>query len=314
MDRDLPEIIRCPTERMAEALSLVLRDLAPSQRRIFAGHLLAGTKQTKSSDEALFIALRRGEICGAAWGQRQPGNVATFWPPQLATGENQQVALRLAEAVTEQLDATAVAMTQVLLTAADDSAVTMLTAVGFRYLAELLYLSCEAARFPHHAPSTELEFEPYREDLLSRVMRLTEQTYEDTLDCAALGGMRTMEDVLTGYRATGVFRPENWFIVRALGIDVGVLLLADHSQARHYELMYMGLVPRARGRGWGRKIAEYAQWRACCAGADRIVLAADAINTPAVRAYRAVGFEQFDRRTVYVRACGEKGKLTSARD
>ena len=35
------------------------------------------------------------------------------------------------------------------------------------------------------------------------------------------------------------------------GRDVGVLLLADHPRARHWELMYMGLVPEARGTGLG---------------------------------------------------------------
>ena len=41
-----------------------------------------------------------------------------------------------------------------------------------------------------------------------------------------------------------------------------MLLLADHPKARHWELMYMGLVPEVRGRGWGRQIARYAQWLA----------------------------------------------------
>ena len=107
-------------------------------------------------------------------------------------------------------------------------------------------------------------------------MRLVERTYEGTLDCTALNGVRDIDDVINGYQATGVFRPENWLFVRSGGQDVGVLLLADHPQARHWELMYMGLVPEVRGRGWGRQIARYAQWlaprRACranCCGRRR---------------------------------------------
>ena len=82
-----------------------------------------------------------------------------------------------------------------------------------------------------------------------------------------------IDDVIAGYRATGVFRAENWLIVQHDGQDVGVLILADHPQARHWELVYMGLVPEARGCGWGREItqhaqtlAERAQRRANCAG------------------------------------------------
>ena len=37
----LPEIVRCPPELLAEALALVLCDLAPSQRREVGGVLLA---------------------------------------------------------------------------------------------------------------------------------------------------------------------------------------------------------------------------------------------------------------------------------
>jgi len=307
MSGELHEIIPCPPGRMAEALALVLCDMAPSQRGEIAGHLLGGIKQTEFVEEPLFIALRNGEIRGAAWGQRQPGNVATFWMPRLAEGENQLLARQLAAAVVQALDDAAVPMTQVLLTAADDFAVPMLAAVGFRYLAELLYMTCEAVRFPRQFPATELEFVPYSEDQLARLVRIIEQTYKHSLDCVAIGGMRTMEDVITGYRATGVFQPENWFIVCARHVDVGVLLLASHPQAGHYELTYMGLVPEARGRGWGRQIMEFAKWRAYCAGVERVVLAADAINNPALRVYRLGGFEIFDRRTVYVR-CMQKGE------
>ena len=38
--------------------------------------------------EALYIATRAGGLCGAAWGQRQSGNIAVFWPPQLVTGRS----------------------------------------------------------------------------------------------------------------------------------------------------------------------------------------------------------------------------------
>jgi ribosomal protein S18 acetylase RimI-like enzyme len=65
--------------------------------------------------------------------------------------------------------------------------------------------------------------------------------------------------------------------------------------------MYMGLVPAARGHGWGGQIARYAQWLARCADVNRIVLAVDAANKPAVEMYRRSGFETWERRAVYVR-------------
>ena len=79
------------------------------------------------------------------------------------------------------------------------------------------------------------------------------------------------------------------------------MLLADHPKARHWELMYMGLVPEVRGRGWGRQITRYAQWLARGAAIERIVVAVDAANSPADAMYRSTGFEMWDRRTVYLR-------------
>jgi len=98
-----------------------------------------------------------------------------------------------------------------------------------------------------------------------------------------------------------VYRPENWLFVRHEGEDVGVLLLADHPKGRHWELMYMGIVPEYRGRGWGRQIAHYAQWLARGARAERLLVAVDAKNRPAANVYRSTGFEIWELRAVYVR-------------
>ncbi len=299
------EILRCPPRRVAEAAALVLSSVAPSQRREIARGLLDADDPTELADEPLFIARRAERLCGAAWGQRQSGNVALFWPPQLVPGEEPRVAAQLASAVVRVLDDTAIEMTQALLPASDAAIAATLEAVGFRHLAQLHYMSCEAERFPSQPPR-ELEFEAYSGAERGRLMALVERTYEKTLDCVGLDGMRSIDEVITGYQGTGVYRPENWRIVRHAGRDVGVLLLAEHPPAGHWELMYMGLVPEARGRHWGGQITEFAKWRARGAGVERIVLAVDAANTPALRMYRTAGFELWDRRFVYVRFPAEK--------
>ncbi len=294
--------MRCPAELRAEALALVLCDLAPSLRREVAGDLLSVEDSTELANEPLFIARRGERLVGAAWGQRQSGNIAVFWPPQLTPGSNEHAAYRLAEAVIDALDGTSIEMTQVFLSAPDAETVNVLRHVGFRHLADLLYMSCESQKFPLVAPELgDLDYEPYVLTQRSRLMRVIAQTYEGTLDCTALNGVRDIDHVINGYQATGIFRPENWHFVRSANQDVGVLLLADHPKGRHWELMYMGLVPEVRGRGWGRQIARYAQWLARGAKIERIVVAVDAANEPAVAMYRITGFELWDRRAVYVR-------------
>lgn len=296
------EIIRCPPSLVAEALSLALSDIAPSQRRDIGRELVDVGHSTDLAHAALYVALRDGQLCGAAWGQRQIGNMAIFWPPQLVPRESEQTAYQLAESVIRMLDDSAIEVTQSLLPASDAAAAPLLRHVGFRHLADLLYLTCEADRFPTspHAPP-EFEFVPYSGALRTRLVRLVERSYEGTLDCVALNGMRAIDDVIDGYQSTGEFRPENWLIVRVRDEDAGVLLMADHPQARHWELMYMGLAPEFRGKSWGREVTRHALWLARRAGVERIVLAVDAANGPALAMYRSTGFETWDRRTVYVR-------------
>jgi ribosomal protein S18 acetylase RimI-like enzyme len=296
-----PQIIRCPPQRIAETLAHILSELPPSRRREVAGALLNVEDPAELSNEPLFVAMRGEQMCGAAWGQRQPGNIAVFWPAWLASGERIETALLLAEHVVQTLDETSIEMTQVLVSPGDADVTCVLEHVEFRHLADLLYLSCEAAKFPQTRPPLELDFITYDGAQRARLNALIERTYDGTLDCTALNGVREVENVVTGYQATGLFRPENWMIARAAGVDVGILLLADHPKAHHFELMYMGLVPEARGRNWGRQIVQHAQWLARRAEVERIVLAVDSVNAPALRMYRSTGFEMWDRRAVYMR-------------
>ncbi len=297
---DTVEIVRCPPELRAEAFALVLCDLAPSLRRDVAGVMLE-MDAAELGSEALFVARRAAKICGAAWGQRQSGNIVVFWPPQLVAGEDEATANALAEAVTAAVDKTAAEIMQVFLSLPTPEAVKVLQHAGFRHLADLRYMTAESSRFPLAAPDGELEYEAYRESQRGRLTELVGRTYEGTLDCRELDGVRDLEHVINGYQATGEYQPENWLFVREGGADVGVLLLADHPKGRHWELMYVALLPEARGRGWGRQITRYAQWLARGAGVERIVVAVDAANLPAIAMYRDSGFELWDQRAVYVR-------------
>lgn len=302
MSREVVEIIRCPAELRAEALSIVLSDLAPSQRREVTRGLLDTEAPQGLADEPLFIARRGKQICGAAWGQRQAGNYAVFWPPRVVSSQDSRLALPLAEAVVRELDSTSVELAQSLLADPGTATIDVLQRVGFRHLAELLYMRCEAARFPAVQPSSSvLKFKPYATTQRGRLCQLIEQTYEQTLDCTALNGVRTIDDVVHGYQATGQFAAENWFFVQTQGTDIGVLLLARYPQSEDYELMYLGLVPKARGQGWGKQITRFAQWIVRSRKGLRIVVAVDASNRPAVGVYNATGFDTIEKRAVFLR-------------
>jgi mycothiol synthase len=288
------EIAPCSASLSLEAFALVLADLTPAQRRGIVPQNATG------QHEALVVALDGDRLVGAAWGQRQPGSTAILWLPRLVAGTDEVVADRLNCAVAAALDAMGVRMTQALVTDRQSSAANSLQSAGFTYLADLMYLSWDASRAPASTDS-QVTFEPYSEAKHDRFVELIEQTYEGTHDCAALNGRRPMNETLDGYRATVVFRPENWLVVRSGTDYVGVLLLADHGTAEHWELVYMGLLPSARGKRSGAAIVRHAQQLVHRAGVARLVLAVDAANSPAIKMYNDSGFIAWDTRIVYVR-------------
>ncbi len=101
--------------------------------------------------------------------------------------------------------------------------------------------------------------------------------------------------VLTGYRNTGTYAPENWFLAVEGERDIGCLLLSEHAGAI-WEIVYMALVPEARGRGMGKSLVRFAQWHAGRLGAGSLVLAVDERNLPALRGYEDCGFILLERR------------------
>ena len=269
--------------------------------------MLADALSGKVSLAGLLEARREGQLVGATFSQVQVGRTAVVWPPRLKPGEPTTTAIELMAATDRWLTGQPVRLAHALLESAIDEDDALLRGGGYDPVAELLYLTSREEAFPRSPPSGPLEFEPYRSANHDRLARAVEATYHETLDCPTLDGIRDVEDVLAGYRATGEFAADRWLIVRHQARDVGCLLLADHPEHDNVELVYMGLEVRARGHGWGIHVARHAQWLTRQAGRPRLALAVDAANSPAVAAYRAVGFELFERRKAYLKVFGGPG-------
>ena len=150
------EIVPCPPAMSVEALGLVVEELTPSQRREFV------SVPSGQPVEALVIAREEGELIGAAWGQRQPGRTAIFWPPRWRANADLDASMRLACATARALDDAGIRMTQALLPDRESPIAQVLAAAGFSLLADLMYLQWEAAPL-EEGPRTPLQFEPYGE-------------------------------------------------------------------------------------------------------------------------------------------------------
>jgi ribosomal protein S18 acetylase RimI-like enzyme len=284
-----------------EALRLLLTRVAPAERPQQMAALAAAAAASEGGVNGLLGAYRGERLVGAVFFQVQPGKTATVWPPQVAAGEEAAITGRLLDTACNALAQLGTRTAQALTETDAQPEAEVLSRAGFAHVADLLYLVSPDSEFPTHPPSSPLHFEPYSPANHRRLVAVVDQTYEHSLDCPQLDGVRDTEDVLAGYRATGAFDPRRWLIVRHDGHDIGCLLVSDHPEHNTCELVYMGVVPAARGHAWGMDIARHAQWLAREAGRPRLALAVDAANEPAIRMYAAVGFQTWDRRAVWLK-------------
>jgi GNAT superfamily N-acetyltransferase len=285
-------------------MRLALRELEAAQYRVQAEGFCEAANSALPSQVRVWGAFREGILAGSLLTQVQPGRSAMLWPPRLSSGESKETAGRLMEAALQALSESDLRIVQALLPTDVGEDVDVLRTAGFRHFSDLLYLVCVDADFPtvEIAPlSSDVEFVPVTDEQEPRIATLVEATYVDTRDCPAVNGLRSIDDVLLGYRATGRYDSQGWLYVRHRGEDVGCLITADHPPHNTRELIYMGLVPAARRKGLGTVVIHHALWLAARDRQKRVVLAVDAANEPALRMYAAAGFQAWDRKSVFIR-------------
>lgn len=291
----------CPPARHRDALELVLSAVAPEQR----GSIIESLRPVAATGIDVFagltIAERQQHVVGAAWLQPQVGRTATLWKPALASDVDPRLAIDLAQHALTASSALSTVLAQSLLDSSDEPFANDLQALGFLHLADLKYLMMTVPRRAAQPPIATLRLaSPPADDEL--FARLIVESYKDTLDCPALEGRRDVQDVLAGYRTIGSHDPELWFIVYDGDQPVGVLLLAPYPASQQWELVYLGVVPRYRGRSLGRQILSEVRHRAAQAGIEHVVLAVDAANFPALRMYDEMGFVEWTRRAAYIKS------------
>jgi ribosomal protein S18 acetylase RimI-like enzyme len=283
------------------ALDLVLRQLPADVREPFRTGLVEQWRGDPASLGELWRAVdRAGTTIGGVWGQTRPGGATIVWPPQWRDGVRSAGPDPLLSALLTQLIANGTTLAQSLLGDRESADAAALTGCGFRHLADLHYLSAPATIVTPTTAATELEFVPVDGATWQPLARVVERTFVATLDCPSLHDVRSGEAMLDEYRAVGDSGPTLWRLIRQAGRDVGCLILAEHGPQDQIELVYIGIVPEARGRNWGESAVREALRMAAERGRARVVTAVDAANWPAVALYERCGFAVFEARSVFV--------------
>jgi len=295
-----------PSKNREAVLGLVLSSYPAEHRFAQVASLLAAGSQGRVSFAGLLEATCESGLTGAAWVQLQPGRVANVWPPQLVSkqpdsDDSLATAHLLERAVDQFLLAAPVDVAHALLPVGDEVSAERMGNMNFRHSANLVTLESLVIDFPKSAPAGEMKFVPFKESDADRLATVLERTYVGSLDCPAIDGCRQTSDTIRGYRHTGDSDTGHWHLITRGGQEIGCLLLAEHKNAKVWELVYMGIVPEKRGCGFGLQAVMFAQWYIRHHQGTRVILAVDEQNSPGQKMYSRANFRLIDRRAVWLR-------------
>lgn len=193
-------------------------------------------------------------------------------------------------------------LAQVLLEPSNQMARRLFAQCGFSDLAELQYLQTEVrSNVPPPVLPVGFSWETYSPITHTKFIQTIQATYQNSLDCPALTGLRQMEDVIASHQASGEFDPNHWFLLYERQTPMAVLLLAKSPRTDAMELVYLGLVPQARGRGLGALMLRKALRLTADLNVSRLSLAVDASNIPALKLYYRHGLEKIGSKWAMVR-------------
>lgn len=198
-------------------------------------------------------------------------------------------------------------LVQALLEPHETAAEAALIEAGFTSVGTLAYLRRPAPTRadgfrPARAWPQGIVVRRYRSSDDPELLRGLERTYEDTLDCPELCGLRETADVLESHKAAGRFDPAHWWIVEMNRKIEGMLLLNPSPELGTIELVYLGLSCALRGRGIGRGLLEHGLSHLIGTLELHVTCAVDQRNTPAMSLYRALGFREFAARRAWVKS------------
>ena len=152
----------------------------------------------------------------------------------------------------------------------------------------------------------KLLFSSYGPDMHERFLQAFKRSFADSLDPMMEWDARHPEESFEMFRDRfGVFNPEMWVLATdGEGRDVGFALFQHFVGGRYagqVVLLYMAVVPEARGRGYGDRILAEGlrrifKWRKKGA---MVSLTVSAPNQPAAAIYQRAGFRPVGEFSVY---------------
>jgi ribosomal protein S18 acetylase RimI-like enzyme len=285
----------------AAAFDLLLRHVARPERDERVGRAVELMCQGYIDPRGLFVLREWDEVLGVMLCEPVAGAAGILWPP-IAVDDRADVEDALILHAATWMRRQGALLGQCLMPPSDTHLARPLLRHGFSRVTTLAYLChdqiASIANLTDSGPP-KLTFDTYDPARPAEFHETLASTYSQTLDCPEVNGVRTVEQVVEGYKAQG-FDPRRWWLAREDGKPIGVIITSAEADGSSWELGYMGVVPAARRRGHGERMLHKLLREASAAGVQRVTLCVDERNTPACRLYQRLGFRFFDHRAVFL--------------
>jgi ribosomal protein S18 acetylase RimI-like enzyme len=287
------------TEDWGAAFRLIFQYLPTQERENRCANALRLLQRGELHSQGLFLVRGPAGLCGALLCLPVPGCSALLWPPGVVEDRRAELEGALLQHACSWLRQRGVKLVQTLLAPEETFLADPLLRNGFSAVTRLWYMRHDL-NLPVDCLNTpsRLNYQTFADDALFRQTLL--RTYEGTLDCPEVNGIRGIDEVLEGHRAQGAFDPDRWWLVRDGELPMGVLMMTEIPESGDWEVAYMGVAPEARRCGFGREMLLHALCEARAADVSTVTLSVDVRNQPAWNLYRSLGFEPYDQRVVYL--------------
>lgn len=291
-------------DEMERALRLILASSSGHADPAHVRDFLRLAEAHHSQTGGLWLAEQAGHLVSALLPIASPGRTMLIFPPSFHADEFQQQATRrlIEHACHHAAGHLGTHLVQALIDPHHTQLQQLLEAAGFKRLAELLYMQATIPRSVREPLlPAGFRWKLYSFETHGLFARAILETYQESLDCPALNGLRDIEDILAGHHATGQFDPHLWFVLCDDQTPAGVLLLSPIAPSGTVELVYLGVVPSYRGRGISDLLMNRAAAAVAATHNTRLSLAVDAENLPALKLYWRHGLQAGNRKVALLR-------------
>lgn len=305
------------TANQSAALRLLFSRFPVEEQEGRLTEALASAAHGRLNLDGLLLATSSDQYVGAALVMIQADGTALVWPPVInCHGEDEaSIESLLMDSICQWMEDHHARLGQALISPDDDVESALLTRHGFKHAANMFFLAKllqrddslsdeEVSRKCPKLSNHQIETKTFAEDNSERFASVIEQSYQHSLDCPYLNDFRTGAEAIASHKLSGEFDSSRWWLYSIDGSDAGVLLLNRHPDQNAMELVYLGVVPKFRGLGLGRRMLSDAIRYSTTVSCVSFFLAVDCDNHYANSLYAEFAFAELARRRIMLRVAG----------